>query len=167
MTPNWSVGEFEPKLNAILDRIDELKQQGYIVSLVGQSAGSSLALNAFVARREFVAGVVILTGRLRIAGEPSLEYAARHSPAFAKSVRHAETCLERIPDVDRLRIMTIRPTADKVVPPSSVPIKGAVNLKSRLCGHSFGGAMLASLASSQWLNFLGSINDKPTRVTGY
>ncbi len=162
LEPNWSEGEFAPKLQAVLDKIDELKQQGHAVSLVGQSAGSSLALNAFAARREFVTGLVVLTGRLRVAGKPSLEHAARHSPAFIESVRRAETAMEKIPTVNRLRIMTIRPTADKIVPPSSVPIKGAVNLKSRFHGHSVGGAIIASFASNQWLGFLGSINDELT-----
>jgi hypothetical protein len=162
MAPAWSKGEFKPKMQTILDKIDELKSDAQTVSLVGQSAGSSLALNAFAARREFVAGLVILTGRLRVAGEPSLEHTARHSPAFAESVKRAEAALEHIPAVDRLRIITIRPSGDKVVPPASVPIKGAVNLKSRLRGHSFGGAMLASFASGQWLNFLKSIRDEIT-----
>ncbi|HEV7454986.1 MAG TPA: hypothetical protein VGO07_07040 [Candidatus Saccharimonadales bacterium] len=162
IAPGWETGDFESKLRSVITKIDELTNQGHFVSLVGQSAGSSLALNAFVARREFVAGLVILTGRLREAGEPSLDYATRHSPAFAESVRRAEIALNRLPAVDRLRIITIRPSVDKVVPSSSVPIKGAINLKSRLRGHSFGGAMLASFASGQWLTFLSSINNELT-----
>src|ERR1017187_3350949 len=78
MTPSWETGEFESKLEAVITKIDELIGQGHLVSLVGQSAGSSLALNAFAARREFVTGLVILTGRLRVAGKPTLEHAARH-----------------------------------------------------------------------------------------
>jgi len=156
MAPGWETGDLDAMLQAVLDKVDALTKQGYTVSLVGQSAGSSLALNAFVARRVFVAGLVILTGRLRVAGQPSLEIAAKHSPAFADSVRRSEAALERLPSIDRLRILTIRPMADKVVPASSVPIKGAVNLESRLRGHSFGGAMLSSFASRQWLSFLSN-----------
>lgn len=162
MQPHWAKGDYESKLQVVLDRIDELTKQGHKVSLVGQSAGSSLALNAFSARREFVAGLVILTGRLRVAGEPTLEDAASSSPAFKESVQRAEAVLDKIPAVDRLRVITIRPSLDKVVPPSSVPIKGATNLKSRLRGHSFGGAMLASFMASQWLTFLDNIDDELT-----
>ena len=81
ISPSWEVGEFYPKLQAVTDKIDELTSHGHLVSLVGQSAGSSLALNAFAARREFVTGLVILTGRLRVAGEPSLERAAWPLPS--------------------------------------------------------------------------------------
>lgn len=160
--PRWSKGDFGSKLQVVLGTIDELTKQGYKVSLVGQSAGSSLALSAFAARREFVAGLVILTGRLRVAGEPSLERAASGSPAFKESVQRAEAVLDTIPAVDRLRIITIRPSLDKVVPPSSVPVKGATNLKSRLRGHSFGGAMLASFMAGQWLAFLDDIDNEIT-----
>jgi membrane protease YdiL (CAAX protease family) len=163
LAPSWESGEFASKLQAVLGKIDELTKQGHAVSLVGQSAGSSLAFNAFVARSRSVTGLVILTGRLRVAGQPSLAQAAQHSPAFAQSVRHAEAALDRLSDRDRLRIITIRPTADKLVPPSSVPVAGATNLVSRLRGHSPGGAMLASFAAQQWLQFLKSIDKTDLR----
>src|SRR5262249_6232813 len=130
---------------------------GHLVSLVGQSAGSSLALNAFAARRELVAGLIILTGRLRVAGRPSLEQAAKDSPAFAESVRRVEAILNSLSPAERRRILTIRPAVDNVVPASSVPIPGAINQKSRLHGHSLGGATLATFASRQWLQFLASL----------
>ena len=159
MAPHWTSGAYEPKLQQILDTIDSLSAQGKHISLVGQSAGSSLALNAFAARSASVAGLVILTGRLRVGGRPTLAQAARHSPAFAQSVQLAEAALPHISAEDRARIMTIRPATDRVVPPSSVPIAGANNLRSRLRGHSFGGLMLASLAARQWLAFLQSVSN--------
>ena len=157
LSPQWSTGAFEAKLQMVTDVIDKKLRAGHLVSLVGQSAGSSLALNAFAARNEFVTGLVILTGRLRVAGVPSLANAARHSVAFAESVRRAEPILSSLSTVDRLRIMTIRPSVDKVVPHSSVSIQGAMNINSGLRGHSFAGAMLASVDSNQWLSFLSSI----------
>jgi len=154
MAPRWEQGEFGPKLQVILDKIDELTAQGHTVSLVGQSAGSSLGLNAFAARLDHVVGLVILTGRLRVAGQPSLAQAAKTSPAFAESVRRAEITLSKLTASNLRRIMTIRPSTDKLVPATSVPISGATNRVSQLRGHSFGGAMMASFASAQWLSFL-------------
>ncbi|PIU01985.1 hypothetical protein COT68_00285 [bacterium (Candidatus Torokbacteria) CG09_land_8_20_14_0_10_42_11] len=46
------------KQNNLLQRIDALAKDGYKVYLVGVSAGGSAALNAFMARRLVVNGVV-------------------------------------------------------------------------------------------------------------
>jgi hypothetical protein len=58
----------------------------------------------------------VLTGRLRVAGMPSLQQAARHSPAFVESVRRAESAIPALDASARQRIITFGPAADRVVP---------------------------------------------------
>jgi hypothetical protein len=159
--PEWEKGyKFAPKLKLITDKIDELINLRHTVSLVGQSAGGSAALIAFCERRDVLNGVVNATGRMR-AGEkvsPTLEYASRYSPAFKEAVLLFEH--EHEPSLtshDRAKIMTIRPRLDRTVPPSTVPISGAINLTAPMINHSVGGFIIISSQSSVWLNFLRNL----------
>lgn len=155
--PHWEEGQLDPKLERVIAKIDGLARQGHRVSLIGQSAGGSLALNAFAARKDTVVGLINLTGRLHIAGTPALEVATRHNPAFAKSVEQAEVIVQTLSQLDRQRIMTIRPYIDYIVPATSVSVDGATNLVSPIWGHTLGGAINASFASGQWLAFLSAL----------
>lgn len=145
---------FIPKLEQIVQKIDELTAKGCLVSLVGQSAGGSAVINAFIERPDKVVGVVNITGRLRSPGQPSLEEASSGSPAFADSVRRCESKLPNLTNEQRKRIMTIRPSIDKVVPSESVAVEGATNIVSPVRGHSLGGAYIATMKTSAWMKFL-------------
>src|SRR5580700_11504718 len=49
----WADKEpFQPKFDRLLSLIDELHAQGQVVSLIGSSAGASVALHAFAARKQ-------------------------------------------------------------------------------------------------------------------
>ena len=153
--PHWEEGEiFAQKLERILQKIEELTAKDCLVSLVGQSAGGSAVMNAFVKRPDKVVGVVNITGRLRSPGHPSLEEASSGSPAFADSVRRCESKLSSLTDEQRKRVMTIRPSIDKVVPADSVAVEGATNIVSPIRGHSLGGAYIATVRTEVWMQFL-------------
>jgi pimeloyl-ACP methyl ester carboxylesterase len=153
--PYWRQGtDFEPKLESILTIVDELAMKGHQVSLVGQSAGGSAVLNAFMRQPGQITGVVNIAGRLRSPGQPSLAKASKGNPAFAASVFTCEKQLPSLTEEERRRIMTIRPLQDTVVPADSVAIEGATNVVSTLQGHSVGGAQIASIRSETWLTFL-------------
>lgn len=152
---HWSdSGEFQPKLEHILEVIGDLATRGHYVSLVGQSAGGSAVINAFAESPHLITGVVNITGRLRVEGEPSLAKASQSSPAFAESVRRCERVLQGLAVSDRARIMTIRPIVDRVVPAGSVPVDGAQNLVAPVRGHSKGGAQIVGIRTAQWMQFL-------------
>jgi len=160
--PHWEEGHhFTPKLKGITHLIDALVQQGNIVSLVGQSAGGSAALNAFCERRDKVNGVVNITGRLRsgVNVRPTLQQAARISPAFKESVLLFERENEPIlRPSDRKKIMTIRPWFDETVPASTVPLDGATNLVAPIVEHSSGGGFISIVWTSKFLEFLKELN---------
>lgn len=153
--PHWEEGDtFTPKLERIIQKIDELNVKGCLVSLVGQSAGGSAVMNAFIERPDKVVGVVNITGRLHSPGQPSLEEASYGSPAFADSVRRCQSKLPHLTNKQRKRIMTIRPSIDKVVPAESVAVEGATNIVSPVRGHSLGGAYISAVRTGVWMQFL-------------
>lgn len=156
--PHWEEGTvFAPKLKLVINKIDELVDNGRIVSIIGQSAGGSAALNAFCERKGVLKRAVNVTGRLR-AGEkvrPTLDHAAIKSPAFKESVLLFEEQNEHLlTKEDRKRMMTIRPIWDEVVPSSTVFVEGATNLVAPMIEHSLSGALLVSVWSKTILDFL-------------
>lgn len=127
---HWRDGEpFEEKLQKLLTLIDTQQDKDKI-SLVGISAGASLAFNAFNQRKERVHKAVNVAGRLR-AGQAtirSLERMAKTSPAFRESVLSFEEAEPLLSDQDRLRLMTVRPfLGDELVPRDTADLPGAHN----------------------------------------
>jgi hypothetical protein len=153
---NWEKGKrFAPKMKLILDKIDELSKDGDKVFLIGQSAGGSAALNAFIQRRGVVKGVINSTGRLR-KGEgfkPDLDLASITSPAFKESVILFERKEPSLTASDRKKIMTVRTMWDQLVPASTVSIKGAKNLTAPIAEHMTGGTFIMSVYSRVLQNF--------------
>lgn len=129
----WHDGEneFQPKLERLVDLIDELVDKGDKVSIVGTSAGGSAALNAFIERKDTVHKVINVCGRLRkgvLTGARSFGAKTASSPAFAESVKLCEANLDTLTDKDKQKIMTVRAMfGDELVPSDTTVIKGAYN----------------------------------------
>lgn len=159
--PHWEEGtSLDPKLNKLLAMIDQITQDGHNVSLIGQSAGGSLALNAFTQRKKTVLGAINLCGRLREGShvKPTMSYASRHSVAFRQSVRLFEQVNEpKLTIPDRKRIMTIKAWIDKTVPSTTTPLEGAHNLTIPFVGHNLTGGLMCSFRANTMLNFLKSL----------
>ena len=123
---------FDQKLNKLLVLIDQFATQGHDISLVGTSAGGSAALNAFMQRKQVIAHVINVCGRLRVGthtGIHSFEARTVSSPAFAESVKLCEQGLKTSTPDERKKIMTVRPMfGDEVVPANTVPVEGAQNI---------------------------------------
>ncbi len=158
VAPNWEDGEpFAPKLKSVLKEIDLLAGKGYDVSIVGVSAGGSVALNAFAMRKDVVKGVVNGTGRLKagVGVRPSLEWAARNSRSFKESVLMFEKKNEQtLSRNDRKRVMTLRPVLDEIVPSSTVAVSGADNRVMPVVGHLLGGAFVGLVLGGKIVAFL-------------
>lgn len=156
--PHWEEGKtFAPKLDIILDKIDQLVMNGNKVSVLGLSAGGSAALNAFTLRKNVLNGVVNGTGRLRAGANvrPSLEWASRNSPAFAKSVFLFENKNEKtLTAKDRKRILTLRPIWDEIVPSSTVAVPGADNRVIPVVSHLLSGAFVCLFYGKEIVKFL-------------
>lgn len=108
----WRNGEnFQTKLLKLIKLIDELSSPINKISLVGTSAGASLAFTAFYERGEKMHKAVNVCGRLRSGNHTvrSLNNMARTSPAFYEAAQTFEKHEPQLTSVQRQRLMTIRP----------------------------------------------------------
>jgi hypothetical protein len=114
----------------LLKIIDELSSPVNKVSLVGTSAGASLAFTAFYERSEKLYKAVNVCGRLRSGKHTvrSLSNMAKTSPAFYESVLTFEKNEPQLTRLQRQRLMTIRPFwGDELVPRDTAYLDGAHN----------------------------------------
>lgn len=152
----WRDGEpFEPKLLRLLALIDSLSTENK-VSLVGTSAGASMALNAFLERKETVHKVVNVCGRLRAGDHKirSLTNMAKTSIAFKESVERFEQNEPKLTMQDKKRVLTLRPFfGDELVPADTVIIEGATNKVVYIPTHMLGIGFSLKF-SKQLLGFL-------------
>lgn len=133
----WDDNEvFDMKLKRLLKLINDLAQNGK-VALVGTSAGASLAVNAYAARNERINGVVLLFGKIN---NPQTIAASRYrqNPAFRVSLNQLPQSLRRLSSAQKMRILSIKPLADGLVPPGDTVIEGATSKTIPVIGHSAG-----------------------------
>lgn len=130
----WADKEsFIPKLKRLLDKIDELAEKGYLVSLAGASAGASAVLNAY-AKRPNVHGVVLIAGKVQnpqTIGREIFDV----NPAFKESVFLAKKSLDALGPDKTSRIMSIHPLLDGRVPVADTLIPGALEKTVPVIGH--------------------------------
>ncbi len=156
----WRDGEteFQPKLQGLVDLIDELADKGDKVSLVGTSAGGSAVCNAFIERRNTVHRVINVCGRLRAGtqkGFRSFEVRSATSPAFAQSIKLFESRETTLTDDDRRKIMTVRAMfGDELVPGDTTILRGAYNTRIPTPEHVFSIGMALTLFSKPLIVFL-------------
>ncbi|MDD3648452.1 MAG: alpha/beta fold hydrolase, partial [Candidatus Dojkabacteria bacterium] len=119
------------KLEMVTDMVQELSSQGQ-VTIIGASAGGSMALNAFLEKPEIIHRVISICSRLRPGTLDKLDWRtldrmASSSKAFKESVeRIAE---QVIPDTLKDKIMTVTARfGDELVPKTTSFIEGAYNI---------------------------------------
>ncbi|CAN5337390.1 hypothetical protein BH09PAT4_BH09PAT4_07380 [soil metagenome] len=132
----WMDGApFAPKLDQLLQRIDKLHEQGCTVSLVGASAGAGAVLNAFAARKDKVAAVVCLAGKINNPDTIGGAY-RRRSPSFVESASEVQFSLDKLDvDTERKRIMSRYAIFDGIVPRQDSVLIGGVNKTVPALGH--------------------------------
>lgn len=133
----WSNGEesFDHKLTAVIQEIDELFEAGHIVSLIGSSAGASMVLHAYAARKNKIAGVVLICGELADAKHVDPAYYAEN-PAFKVSMERLPATLKKLRFNDRQRIVSIRPWFDEIVRIRDMYLEGARIFSTISFGHA-------------------------------
>ena len=154
----WKIEEngFQPKLNSTLKLVDSLTNKNSKISIVGNSAGSSFALNLFGERKKQISHVVINCGRVRDGDWPwfTFDQATESSLSFKESVLRAQKLEKTFTNNDRQKILTLRPLFDEVVPPFTVPIPGAKNLITLSIEHSLSIALNMTLFKKQIIDFI-------------
>ena len=154
----WKIEEngFQPKLDRAIKLVDSLTNMNSRISIVGNSAGSSFALNIFGERKEQISRVVINCGRVRDGDWPWLTFdqATKSSPSFKESVLRAQKIEKGFVNIDRQKILTLRPLFDEVVPPFTVPILGANNVTIFSIEHSLSIVLNMTLFKKNIIDFI-------------
>lgn len=154
----WKIEEngFQPKLNRALKLVDSLTNKNSRISIVGNSAGSSFALNIFGERKKQIGRVVINCGRVRDGDWPwfTFDQATESSPSFKESVIRAQKLEKTFTSIDRKKILTLRPLFDEVVPPQTVPIQGARNEITPSIEHVISIALNMTLFKKRIVDFI-------------
>lgn len=153
----WRDGEeFRPKFFRLLKLVD-LKSNTHNISLIGISAGSSMAFNAFLERKNIVEKAINVCGRLRTGNSKirSLDNMAKTSIAFKQSVQSFEAREKELTGEDKKRLMTIRPFfGDELVPANTVAVNGATNLVIPTIEHGLSIAAALTIFSKPLIKFL-------------
>jgi pimeloyl-ACP methyl ester carboxylesterase len=147
------------KINRIVEFSNSLKNHHPQVSLVGISAGGSLALNCFSMHKDTFVKSVNVGGRLRrgkARGYRSFETRTAPSQAFQDSIIQFEDINEPIlSKADRSRIMTISALfGDELVPRDTSQLAGARNLLLPTVEHGLSNILAVTLFAHPLLRFL-------------
>lgn len=154
---NWYNGVgLEAKLDELEHQVDGLLQSYGGVAIIGSSAGGSLAINAFLRKKDKNVCAVNAHGRVK-AGDYPKEHrmslyrrahldGSRPSQSFFDSVTKAEELtIPALTEQDKQRLLVLSQLTDMVVPKECVSIDGVQGHRSIAFGHS-GGFMAHLLA---------------------
>jgi len=147
---------FFQKQRRLLDRIDELVGMGFEVSLVGISAGASVALNAFRERQD-VLSVVNICGPLRMGStgnEAVFERAALISPVFRDAIVQFDATIGCIFAESRAQVLSMSPFFDNKVPVDTIYFHGAKNVKIMSVFHGLSIAVALVFYRHKIIRFL-------------
>lgn len=130
----WANGEvFEPKLQRLLAKIDELQAAGHNVSIVGISAGASAAINAYGQRPE-LSSLVLICGKVTGSGDVNPRY-YKENPAFEQSLKLSEKVVGKLTPGQARRILSLYCRLDRTVVNRYSQILGAKNQTIAGLGH--------------------------------
>ncbi len=144
---------FDLKFDRLLYWVERFKKDSERISLVGLSAGGSMAVNA-LARLEGVHRAVCVCARLRQGNLRQFRRTSKASKAYAQSVQMMEKRVtgqraKLLSDEQLSRILTLRAFYDEIVPNDTAILPGAKNERMWFFLHT----------PTQWraLNFPGRI----------
>ena len=144
---------WETKFARLLARIDELHAAGHAIGLVGVSAGASAAINAFAARKDKIAGVVLLAGKVNRPNAIGANYRQRN-PSFITSAYAAPESLRALNSSLRKKILSRFALKDGVVAREDSLIDGASNQMLLSVGHAPTIALQITFGAPLFLRFL-------------
>jgi pimeloyl-ACP methyl ester carboxylesterase len=154
-TINWADrGEpYAHKFKRLLKLVDQLAKTRR-VSLIGVSAGASLAINTLSARPEQIHRVVTVCGKLANINAINPSY-YHENPAFKGSVGALYKSLKQLSGRQRQKVLCLRPLLDEVVPTGDMHINGAHRKTLPLIGHAPTIALSLTLFSGSIKKFIG------------
>jgi len=154
---DWADGQsFEVKLNLVLKTVEEVSQDGKKVSLIGNSAGGTMAVNAFISRPDLVFKVITTCSPLRTGGRrhPLLDRTDKGFPVVKAALARLDSLSSSLDSEQRKRIMTFIPSHDEIVPPLSMVLEGSMDKKYFGFNHLLNGAYAQVAYAKEMKSFL-------------
>lgn len=151
-------GSYEARLKRLTDKIEDLIQDDMRVSLLGLSAGGSVAINAFSEKKDGIDSVVNVGGRLR-SGEvvfPKSKSENDNNFLFRESVERCEKNIEGLASADKRKILTVRPLWDEFAPINFATISGANNIQNIAFEHILGIILAMTAYKNKIFSFIKS-----------
>lgn len=122
----WAGEEaYEPKFRRLLAEIDRYKAGGHLVSLIGPSAGATAVLNAYLERKDSIAGVALVCAKINNPDAVSKKLFARN-PAFKTSIYALQDKLGHLTLDDKAKMRSVYSPGDSYVTHDDTVIPGVV-----------------------------------------
>jgi hypothetical protein len=132
----WGVDEpWKKKLHVLLTLIDKRAGEGYVISLIGESAGASAAMQAFVQKENSLRSLILLCGKSQHPESMSKKLIARH-PALESAVKESNKVIQKLSDPQKAKILNLHPLFDPVVPVKETKISGVKHSRMPIVGHA-------------------------------
>lgn len=152
---NWSVSEsLIIKLDRISVQISELLSTGKAVSLIGESAGASAAMQ-LLRRHPELNAVILLCGKTQHPNRVSPRL-LRSNPALKDSLDASDVICNSLSQDEKSKILNVHPIMDPVVPVSETKIPGVRNKLLPTSGHALSIALGGTLFSPILVSFIRS-----------
>ncbi|HET6746768.1 MAG TPA: hypothetical protein VFH06_01530 [Candidatus Saccharimonadales bacterium] len=117
----YEKGNYQNKRALVYAAVQEAKRQGYLITLIGESAGASLALNTASEFPQAIKKVIVIAG-VNSSQLPISPHYTMLAPAFAESAGRVS---QSVRIMDPAKIHTVRGLLDHVVSPRFNDIEGA------------------------------------------
>lgn len=153
--------DFSKLLEELVLQARELVENDNELTIIGLSAGGSMALNLYAKLNNKNIKIISIIGRLRKGFvlpwsyrtmKRAAHFGTRHeSKIFYDSVMHCEdSTIPSLAIVDRQNIITLKPITDLIVPLNTMSIAGVKNIRIPALGH----VMACSVGLNKAADFL-------------
>lgn len=145
---------FQPKLDRLTSRIDALyAMNNSSIVLIGASAGASAVINAYMKRKDRIARVVYICGKIQNPEGINKSY-YETNPAFRDSMEMLKGNLAKLSDADKAKILSVIPLYDNLVPVADTKIEGVREIKMPIVGHTIGIAFSITVGKKKIIGVL-------------
>lgn len=161
-TFDWYDGAvgYQKKFDELHRLITQLYKDNNKVSLIGCSAGGSVAVNLFCQNKDKIHRTINVCGRLHkynMVGWSNFNLRTKKSLRFKKSVEQCEENMKRLTSFDKRKILILSPLfGDEIVPVRSMQIVGVKNIKLFSFEHMLTIVLALTLYTKVIFNFLNS-----------
>ncbi len=139
ITPKqWRVNEsWDTKLARLVAKIDHYYENGFAVSLIGESAGATAVLQALETRTNSINAVVLLCGKSQY---PERVAASLYSnnPVLREAMIRSHKVIDSLNDEQKQKILNLHPLFDPIVPVWETKIPGVKDATMPTIGHLLG-----------------------------